>query len=206
MTQPLALAPIEWDVVDLVESIGAFEIAGFFDLKQVKDPGPFPILGTDADWPRVKAARPDLRVAVLIDPPPLRERLFAHYGPETVTTLISPFAHVSPWSSVGTGSMIQREVLVMPRVSIGRGCNVNIRAVLHHEVQVSDFCTVGPGAFLLGAVVLEKYAYIGAGAVIRQNVRVGEGAKVGAGAVVVADVAPGETVVGVPARPITDRG
>lgn len=43
---------------------------------------------------------------------------------------------------------------------------------------------------------------VGANAVVLGNINVGSGAKVGAGAVVVCDVDCGDTVVGVPARPV----
>jgi serine acetyltransferase len=44
-------------------------------------------------------------------------------------------------------------------------------------------------------------AVIGAGAILLSNIVVGAGATVGAGAVVTRDVPPGETVLGMPARP-----
>jgi maltose O-acetyltransferase len=40
------------------------------------------------------------------------------------------------------------------------------------------------------------------GALVLDNLEVGDGARVAAGAVVTKDVAPGETVMGVPARPV----
>ena len=43
---------------------------------------------------------------------------------------------------------------------------------------------------------------VGAGAKILGNITVGDGARVGANAVVVQPVHPGETVVGIPARPV----
>jgi acetyltransferase EpsM len=43
---------------------------------------------------------------------------------------------------------------------------------------------------------------IGVGASIRPGVRLGKGSVVGVGAAVVKDVDPGDTVVGVPAKPI----
>ena len=49
----------------------------------------------------------------------------------------------------------------------------------------------------LGAAVI-----VGTGAQVLQYLKIGDGATVGAGAVVTRDVLPGETVTGVPARPL----
>ena len=52
------------------------------------------------------------------------------------------------------------------------------------------------------AVVIEDFVWIGTRAIILPGVTLGRGCVVGAGAVVTKSVYPGETVVGVPARPI----
>jgi acetyltransferase-like isoleucine patch superfamily enzyme len=52
------------------------------------------------------------------------------------------------------------------------------------------------------SIVLGDNVWVGANAVILGGVTIGDGAIVGAGAVVTHDVLPGQTVVGVPARPI----
>ena len=56
---------------------------------------------------------------------------------------------------------------------------------------------------------IEDHVFIGAGAVIRQGVPgnpvvIGRNACIGMGAVVLSDVAPNSTVVGVPAKPLTN--
>lgn len=48
-------------------------------------------------------------------------------------------------------------------------------------------------------------AFFGAGAKVLGGISIGEGAKVGANAVVLNDVAPGDTVVGIPARPVRSQ-
>ena len=49
---------------------------------------------------------------------------------------------------------------------------------------------------------IRKGAYIGTGAIITMGVEIGENAIVGAGAVVTKDVPAGNTVVGIPAKPL----
>jgi len=64
---------------------------------------------------------------------------------------------------------------------------------------------VGGRSELPGAPVIEDDVKIGAGAKVLGPIRIGAGARVGANAVVIHDVAPGETVAGIPARPIRSK-
>jgi sugar O-acyltransferase (sialic acid O-acetyltransferase NeuD family) len=194
----VAIAPIEWDVVDLADSCG-YEVVGFFDKRGEKPYAPLLYLGNDDAWPDFHRASPDVGIIVVVEPAVIREKLHGLFG-RSVLTVISPAAHVSSRSVIGAGSVLQRNVTVMAQAALGRGCSLNVGATIHHECQIGDFCTIGPGAILAGAVKMESYSYIGAGAVVLQNVTIGRGAKVGAGAVVLGDVAPGEVVVGIPAR------
>ena len=54
---------------------------------------------------------------------------------------------------------------------------------------------------ILSPVRIAEFAWIGGNAVVLPGVTIGAGAIVGAGAVVTRDVPPGQTVIGVPARP-----
>ena len=198
--QPIALVSLEWDVVDLIESIGAYRIVGFFDPAPKGSTGEFAHLGPDEAWPDVSATTPGLRIALAIDDSAIKSRLFDRYGRVAIVTLQSAHAYVSPRATLGHGAIIQRGVTVMANARLGIGCKVNVNGTLHHDVTLGDFCTLAPGAQLLGNVTLGPRVYVGAGAIVRQRCSVGADAVIGAGAVVVRDVAAGATVVGVPAN------
>jgi maltose O-acetyltransferase len=53
-------------------------------------------------------------------------------------------------------------------------------------------------------VVLGDDVFVGVGAKVLPGVTIGNSAVIGAGAVVVQDVAPGQKVVGIPAKPVSD--
>lgn len=86
--------------------------------------------------------------------------------------------------------------------------------VIHGQVVIDGLVHIGAGAVLAPFVTiglragdfngptLERGVQVGTGAKIMGPVRVGAGAQIGAGAVVVNDVSPGDTVVGIPARPL----
>lgn len=196
----VAIVGLEWDIVDLIDSLTDVEIAGFIDPMQIGESLGVEYLGTDKDWEALKNKEPSLKVALAIDFPAVRKKLFAHYGLENLLTLISPFAHVSKRAVIGYGSLIQRGVTVMPNVEVGEACKLNVNATVHHDAHIGSFTTLAPGCQVLGRVVIEEGVYVGAGTIIRQRCRIGKGAVIGAGAVVVRDVSAGETVAGVPAK------
>ncbi len=196
----VAIAGIEWDVVDLVESCEHVTLAGFIDPNPSATVRDVPYLGPDASWAQIVSASHDLKVVLSMDDPRVREKLCALYGDAVLATVISPLARVSPRARLGPGVIVQHNVVVMPYAGIGRACKLNVGATVHHEAVLGDFVTLAPGAQVLGRVVIEDGVYVGAGSIIRQRCRVGRGAIVGAGAVVVRDVPSGITVVGVPAN------
>jgi acetyltransferase-like isoleucine patch superfamily enzyme len=61
---------------------------------------------------------------------------------------------------------------------------------------------VSPGARLGGTVRVGEMAWIGLCASVKQGLAIGSGATIGAGAAVLNDVPAGETMAGVPAKPL----
>jgi len=91
-------------------------------------------------------------------------------------------------------------VVVHPNVTIGKRVKIYHHVTLAAEVRIGSPCRIHIGDDVL----------IGAGATIigpgDRSLYIGDGAVVGAGAVVTSDVGPGQTVVGVPARPVPGGG
>lgn len=197
--QRIAIVSIKWDVVDLIASLNCFDILGLFDTNRNGSVGDFRYLGPDEAWKSVKRDDPLLKVALAIDQPTARARLFNHYGSDAVVTLRSHHAHVASRTQIGHGSIVQRGVSLMPNARIGVACKLNVNVFVDHDCRIADFTTLAPGSTVFGGVTIEEGVYVGAGAIIHQGHRVGSGATVGAGAVVVKDVPPYAVVVGVPA-------
>lgn len=116
--------------------------------------------------------------------------------------LVHPTAHVSASAELADGVQVLPKASVGADVRLGLGVLVNTGAVLEHDDVVGDASVIDPGAVLAGRVTVGEEVEVGSGAVLIPDVTVSDGALVGAGAVVVSSVVVGETVVGVPARPL----
>ncbi len=133
-----------------------------------------------------------------------RERLFAlalarGLAPLTVR---HPAAVCSARSVVGAGSQLLPGSIVNAGAELGVNVIINSGAIVEHDCRIGDHAHVATGARLASTVRVGERAHIGAGATVRQGTRIGEDAIIGAGAVVVKNVASGQTVIGVPARPL----
>lgn len=108
-------------------------------------------------------------------------------------------------AELGRGVQVFPLALVGAGAALADGTLVNTAAVVEHDVRLEPGAVVLPGARLGGRVRVESDATVGSGAIVLPDVTIGARAVVGAGAVVLRDVAPGETVAGVPARPLRRR-
>jgi sugar O-acyltransferase (sialic acid O-acetyltransferase NeuD family) len=106
---------------------------------------------------------------------------------------------------IGEGALFSPYSTVTSNVRIGRHFHCNLYSYVEHDCVIGDFVTFAPAVRCNGNVKIGEGAYIGAGAIIRQRLSIGAGATIGMGAVVTKDVPAGETWVGNPARPISER-
>ena len=120
----------------------------------------------------------------------------------TLTVAVSRYSMLSRTAQVDAGAAILPGAVVNASTRIGIGSIVNTNASVDHDGSIGNYVHISPGVAIGGNVTIGDLAMIGTGARVLPGVTIGEGATVGAGAVVRHDVASGETVVGVPARPI----
>ena len=100
------------------------------------------------------------------------------------------------------GCVVCAGAVLNPGVQLGAHVIINTAATVDHDSFVDTAAHIGPGAHLAGHVRVGRAAIVGIGAAVISRITIGDRAIVGAGAAVVHDVAAGQTVVGVPARPL----
>jgi UDP-perosamine 4-acetyltransferase len=133
-----------------------------------------------------------------------RQKLFEtwHNKGYSFASVIHPKAIVAPGVKTVEGVQILAGAIINPNVLIGANSIVNTGAILEHDCIIGNHVHIAPGVRMAGGVRVGDGAHIGIGCTILQNLELGDGCVVGAGAVVLHSITTGETVVGVPARPL----
>ena len=147
----------------------------------------------------------DNRFVLGVGNPKIRLRLsqkFIGIG-GSLTTLISPKADIGFLNTcIGAGSTIMTGAVIENGAVIGEGCLINLNCTISHDSRIGRYTELSPGVHVLGSCQIGDYCSIGAGCVILPKLTIGNNAVIGAGAVVTKSVQDGQTVVGVPAKPI----
>ena len=146
-------------------------------------------------------------VVIALGSPAVRLALWRRYSSRPDLhwpILIHPRADVGPRNSFGDGILIASGVITTNDVSIGPATLVNRAVTIGHEVEIGVGCSLHPGVTISGRVTIGDGCMIGAGAIVLEGLTIGDNASVGAGAVVTHDVVANVTVVGVPARQLTN--
>ena len=113
---------------------------------------------------------------------------------------IHPSVNISPYATIGKGTVVMAGVIINPDVSVGSHSIINTGAIIEHDCKIEDFVHICPGVSLAGDVTVGEGTQIGIGATVIQGIKIGKWAFVGAGAVIINDVPDYAVVVGNPGR------
>jgi sugar O-acyltransferase (sialic acid O-acetyltransferase NeuD family) len=162
-----------------------------------------PVLGPLA-W--AQDAPGPLNVAVAIGQAGPKRRVVARLramgGDLRFPPVIHPFSCVGPGVELGEGVVIQPGSVLVCDLAVGEFTTVGACSSLSHDARAGAYNFFSPGLRLAGYGIVEDDCTTGLNTCILAHVTMHTGSTSGAGAVIIRDVAPGDTVVGVPARPL----
>jgi sugar O-acyltransferase (sialic acid O-acetyltransferase NeuD family) len=165
--------------------------------------GEVPVIPDD-DEALARAKDAGLSFIVAIGDNQTRRVLYERFLSEGVpaSSAVHPAAVVASGAEYGSGNMVGAMAVVGPAARVGANTVINTGAIVEHDCVIGDHVHVAPGVRMGGQVSVGDGALVGMGAVLLPGVQVGPAAVIGAGAVVLRDVPAGETLVGVPAKPL----
>ncbi len=188
-------------VVDAIERMGQYEIAGFIDQEPTTSYKEYTTIGSDDDLDAIFKSGITLAAVTVgyLGKSRLRETLFSRAKSLgfAFPPIIDPSAVVANDAIIEEGSFIGKLAVVNSNTNIGAMTIVNSGAVIEHDCCLGDFSHVAVNATLCGNVQAGKFTFVGANAVVIQGVTLGDSALVGAGAVVLGDVKENQKVVGI---------
>lgn len=119
-----------------------------------------------------------------------------------IATLIHPSAVISPYVTIGDGTLVCANTTINISSSIGRGCIINTSSSVDHDCTIYDYVHIGPGTKLAGAIKIGEYSFIGIGATIIQCLTIGKHCTLGAGSTLLQGLPDCSIAVGTPAKTI----
>jgi sugar O-acyltransferase (sialic acid O-acetyltransferase NeuD family) len=182
-------------VMEMVQAIGAFRIAGIIDDNAALTGNSvlgIPVLGTRDVLPQL--VEKGVRLAAngvggIIDIN-IRMKLFellTGYG-FAFPILRHPRATVEPSAQIYDGVQVFANAYVGSSAILHEKCMINTGAIVSHDCEIGSFTHIAPGAMLAGHVHVGEKALVGMGVTTMIGIKIGSGARVGNGAVLLADV------------------
>jgi sugar O-acyltransferase (sialic acid O-acetyltransferase NeuD family) len=182
--------------IDVIETEGRFKIAGLVGRNEevgARILG-YPVLGSDADLPRLQVEHAYALIAVgQIKTPDPRMRLFelARHSGYELPVFVSPHAHVSQHATLGAGTIVMHGAVVNAGAVVGRNCIINSQSLVEHDAVIGDHCHIATAAAINSGVHIGAATFVGSNSTVRQLVHIGARCLIGMGQRVLADCPDG---------------
>ncbi len=190
-------------MVDTIEALGRYEIAGFVMPEQGMEMSfrSYHTIGTDHDLREIYSA--GIRKACIgigyLGRKDVRRRVYEslkEIGFE-MPNIIDNTAVIASDVKLDEGCFIGKKAVVNTNAQIGKCVIVNTGAIIEHDCCVGDFSHISVGSTLCGEVCVGEHAMIGANATVIQGRSIGNNSIVGANSTVLIDVEDDMKVYGI---------
>ena len=122
----------------------------------------------------------------------------------TGAILKHPSADISPDAEIGEASVIFQNVCVGSLVKIGVNFSAAPNCTIGHDAVIGNSTRIGANSFVGGHVVIGDDVFIGSGTMLKDRIHVGNDSVASMGAIVFEDVPEKVTVMGNPARVVSE--
>ena len=177
-------------VIDVIECDGSFKIAGIVDKSN--------LVGTNVLGHKIVTSDKDLsdlakkyKYALVsigqIKSPLLRIQLYdtAVKSGFILPSIVSPYAYVSKYAKLGSGTIVMHHAIVNASASVGDNCIVNTRSLIEHDCSISNHCHISTNATINGGTTIESGCFIGSNATTKELVKITKNSFIKAGSLVV---------------------
>lgn len=187
--------------------IQKWNLLGFIDDDQAKWGTKFRGYEVLGGWKALQTLTDEVSVICVVGEPVVKKRL-ADRARElkcNFATLIHPQVAVARDVVIGKGVLINQGCLLTTNIKIGDHVSINPGCGIGHDSTIDDYTTLMWQVNISGTVRIGEGCLIGTGATVLQQRSVGSWCTIGAGAVVTRDLPDNLTVVGVPAKPLSQK-
>jgi len=191
--------------IDVIEAEGKYDIAGILDVKEKVGTSVlnYKIIGTEDDIEHFSAKEYVFFITVgQLSNAGVRIKLseLLRLTSRSMAKIMSPYAHVSKYSTVGQGTIVMHGAKINAGCTIGGSCILNTNANIEHDCVIGDFTHVSTGAIINGNCIVGNGVFIGSNAVLVNGITLGSSITIGAGSVVNKSASEPGVYVGNPFR------
>lgn len=175
--------------IDLIESIGEFEIIGLIDNERSVGTvfSGYKVVGRDNDLSEFQSKTKNVLIAIGHTKSALTRRKLQKQAQTLGFNFphqISPRAYVAKRAHIGQGATIHHGAIVNSDTYIGNFTIINTNAVVEHDSRIGDFSHIATGALINGNCQVGNNTFIGSGTVLKQQVIVGDHCTINIGALI----------------------
>lgn len=199
---------VAWLVREINANTPILDLVGFIvsDLTKLKETDSNEQVIGDFDWFHTHSKSLDGFIFGIGNPQTklrLSEKLGKEFPDLEWPALVHPSVRFDrETTSIEHGVVLCAGSIATVNVTFRRFSMVNLMCTIGHESIIGAGSVLNPAVNISGGVRVGAGVLVGTGAQVLQYLEVGDNATIGAGAVVSKSVEPGQTVVGIPAKPL----